>query len=200
MNKSLFSPCFFCVPDITGFTRLITSADIEFSSLVIPALLNRLMDCNNLAMSVAEIEGDAIFFYRTGEAPSPVSVMEQCDSFYQCFADTLNGFKQTDPENYQKYLANSQVGLKVIVHYGNVMPALIKGRVKLIGTDVITIHRLLKNSISATEYILLTESYLNTNNEQPLTSSLNESILSTGSDSYEYLGRINYKFVSAPRS
>jgi len=50
-----------------------------------------------------------------------------------------------------------ELKLKVVVHYGNALFYKIDGNIELAGTDVILIHRLLKNSISSDEYIAFTQ-------------------------------------------
>jgi 2-polyprenyl-3-methyl-5-hydroxy-6-metoxy-1,4-benzoquinol methylase len=47
--------------------------------------------------------------------------------------------------------------LKVVVHSGKTAFYEVKGHQELTGTDVIIVHRLLKNSVEAEEYVLLTE-------------------------------------------
>src|SRR3954467_15922124 len=93
-------PCFFCVPDITGFTKLMTSADITFTKEIIPAVLRKLIDNNILKMSVAEIEGDAVFFYRTGRLPTIDRVAQQCIIFHNTFSNYIESLKKADEENY----------------------------------------------------------------------------------------------------
>ena len=47
--------------------------------------------------------------------------------------------------------------LKFVAHVGDVATQSISGRSKLVGIDVILVHRLLKNSVELPEYVLLTE-------------------------------------------
>lgn len=192
-----FQPAFFCVPDITGFTRLVATADIEFSKDVIPTLLRRLVDANMLSMNVGEIEGDAIFFYRLGRLPSAARVKVQCERFYERFYAALNQFRKTYPEHYEKHMANGQLGLKIIIHYGKACTASIKSRTKLIGRDTIIAHRLLKNGIAYTDYILLTLDYLKRTGHTDAGSFFDIRHHLNGSESYDYLGEIPYSYVSA---
>lgn len=48
--------------------------------------------------------------------------------------------------------------LKFLVHYGDLTYIKVKKNVKPYGSDVIKIHRLLKNKISTNEYVLFTNS------------------------------------------
>lgn len=196
-NKEGLESAFFCVPDITGFTKFIATADISFSREVIPALLRKLIDCNILKMKVGEIEGDAIFFYKTGRLPSVSRVASQCTALYQTFSDFITSIKENDPENYQLYLADSQLGLKIIIHYGHISIANIKGRIKLLGEDVIIAHKLLKNKIPDFNYILLTEKYLSKiKDRKNLQQWFHWERLRTGFESYEYLGEVPYRFIT----
>ena len=47
--------------------------------------------------------------------------------------------------------------LKFVAHVGDVATQTIRDRLKLVGIDVILIHRLLKNPVTVPEYVLLSE-------------------------------------------
>ena len=196
-DKNGLEPAFFFVPDITGFTKFIANADINFTKNLIPALLRKLITSNILKMKIGEIEGDAIFFYKTGRLPPVGKVAEQCKIIYQTFSDFISSVEQTDPENYNLYLADRQLGLKIIIHYGHISTANIKGRIKLLGTDVILAHKLLKNSIEDCSYILLTDKYLSKiKDSQNLDQWFNWEKLHTGMEVYEYMGEVGYHYIT----
>lgn len=186
---------FFCVPDITGFTRFISTSDLSFSSTFIPGLLRRLVNANIIKLNVGEIEGDAIFFYRTGRLPSVAMVAKQCKLLFQTFHNYLQSIEKDDPENYQKHLANGQMGLKIIIHHGEIMEANIKGRTKLIGQNVIIAHKLLKNSIPEGEYILLTKEYTSKITGKDITQWFPWGKLQEGSETYEHIGEVKYNYI-----
>jgi len=196
-NKDGLTPVFFCVPDITGFTKFIATSDINFSKEVIPALLRKLIEGNILKMNVAEIEGDAIFFYKTGRLPAVNRVAEQCKHLYKIFSDFLAKLEEEDPENYQKYLSDNQLGLKIVIHYGLISLSNIKGRIKLLGEDVIIAHKLLKNGIFELNYILLTEKYLGkVRNKQKLEQWFHWEQIHSGKEVYDYIGEVPYKYIT----
>ena len=198
-SKNDLTPTFFCVPDITGFTRFVATADINFAREVIPALLRKLIDANILGMSVAEIEGDAIFFYKTGRLPSIARVAKQCELFFNIFFDFLESLKESPSENHSDELTE-HLGLKVIIHHGLVGTANIKGRTKLIGEDVIIAHKLLKNSVAEDNYILLTEKYLNKiKGVERVTKHFNNKSLLEGKEEYEYIGVIPFSYIPLER-
>lgn len=196
-EKKGLEPAFFCVPDITGFTKFISIADINFTKNFIPALLRKLIDSNILKMKIGEIEGDAIFFYKTGRLSSVGKVAEQCKLIYQTFSDFISSVEQSDPDNYNLYLADSQLGLKIIIHHGYISTANIKGRIKLLGVDVIIAHKLLKNAIVDYNYILLTDKYLSKiKDRQNLEQWFNWEKLRTGMEVYEYIGEVGYRYIT----
>jgi len=196
-DKNGLEPAFFCVPDITGFTKFIATTDINFTKKLIPALLRKLITSNILKMRIGEIEGDAIFFYKTGRLPPIGKVAEQCKIIYQTFSDFISSVEQTDPENYNLYLSDKQLGLKIIIHYGHISTANIKGRIKLLGTDVIIAHKLLKNAIEDYNYILLTDKYLSKiKDSQNLDQWFHWEKLRAGTEVYEYMGEVGYRYIT----
>ena len=196
-NKDGLTPVFFCVPDITGFTKFIATSDINFSKVVIPALLRKLIEANILKMNVAEIEGDAVFFYKNGRLPSINRVAEQCKHLYKTFSDFIDNLEKSDPDNYNLYLGDNQLGLKIIIHYGHISLSNIKGRTKLFGEDVIIAHKLLKNGVDELNYILLSEKYLSkVRDRQKLEQWFHWEELHSGSETYDYIGEVPYKYIT----
>ncbi len=196
-NKDGQIPAFFFIPDISGFTKFIATADINFTKEVIPALLRKLIDANKLKMNVGEIEGDAIFFYKTGRLPSVSNVAKQCRHIYQIFMEFIQSLELNDPENYHKYLSKNQLGLKVIVHFGPISIANIKGRIKLLGGDVIVAHKLLKNSIDEVNYILLTKKYLaKIRGTKKLAQYFHWEKLHPGKEEFEHIGEVEYYYIT----
>ena len=54
----------------------------------------------------------------------------------------------------------SNLTLKFITHLGDTKEVAVKNFKKLIGSDLILAHRLLKNNIASDEYLLLTDKFL----------------------------------------
>ncbi|OAQ41882.1 hypothetical protein A5893_01830 [Pedobacter psychrophilus] len=173
-----------------------TSTDPDFANKVITVMLNKLVAANILEMTVAEIEGDAVFFYRKGRLPAVNKVAKQCKFIFEAFNDVITTFKQIDPENYKKYLSKNQLGVKIIIHHAYINIAKINGRIKLLGEDVILVHKLLKNSINLPCYILLTDSYLEKlKNKKAAANWFNWENLKRGKDKYEHFGVTYYSYI-----
>lgn len=198
MENKAAVPVLFCIPDLTGFTKFITSTDDTlFSQKVISNVLNKLIGSNILALSVAEIEGDAIFFYRSGRLPAISKVAKQCKILFETFNNVIDSYQKSDPENHNKYLANNQLGIKIIIHFGHINTTKIKGRTKLMGEDVILAHKLLKNSVAIPSYILLTDKYLEKLRDKKVVKNwFDWEKLKRGRDKYEHFGLTQYSYIS----
>jgi len=70
------------IPDISGFTRFVNETDIEHSRLIIQELLEILINANEAGLEVSEIEGDAILFYKFGDAPSMEALYKQVEKMF----------------------------------------------------------------------------------------------------------------------
>ncbi|TYP98168.1 uncharacterized protein DUF2652 [Tenacibaculum adriaticum] len=187
-------PMLICIPDISGFTEFMSSTDIELSSQVIPALLNKVIYSNTIGLKVSEIEGDAILFYKVGKLPLFKDLIEQCRLFYIEFYKQL---KSLNKEFEGKIDELPEVlGLKIILHYGEQISAIPIGKnIKLMGEDVIIAHRLLKNDIPFEEYILMSESVLSQYDHKKIAHNFGWGKLQEMDTRYKYIGDISYKFI-----
>lgn len=189
-------PTLICIPDISGFTQFMREANFELTSQIIPALLNEIIYSNTIDLKVSEIEGDAVLFFRSGKLPSLDELIDQCKRFYLDFYHRMNLLykkhkKAEDAESIPQIL-----GLKIIVHYGEEIAMVpIGNRIKLMGEDVITAHRLLKNSIKIDEYLLISDQLLNHYDKEEFVRKCNWSALHSESIEVEHLGTINYHFI-----
>ncbi len=188
-------PALICIPDITGFTRFMAENNIEFSRKIIPALLRNIVDSNKLKLTVGEIEGDAVVFYRFGTLPSLKELVDQCKIFYFNFNKELKLLMDNYADDFHKNASSNRLSLKVIVHAAEMTSTLIGGIPKLIGRDVVIVHKLLKNSIQESEYILLTEKLLAHYPETEIAGSFDWDSLKQGKDEYDYIGSINYNYI-----
>lgn len=181
------------IPDISGFTDFVNKTEISHSRHIISELLEIIIDSDKFGMSVSEIEGDAVFFFKE-DIPSVSDLIEQCRHTFINFHSHLRRY---DTERICRCGAcetAAQLSLKFIVHKGIVEKINIKGHQKLHGSDVILVHKLLKNSIPENEYILITDRF----EVDPDSIDLNKKewiSIKNGSDTYKNLGAFNYSFI-----
>lgn len=142
------------IPDISGFTRLVHSTDVLTGKQITYELLSAVIGQNELNLNIAEVEGDAVLFYRYGTPPSFYELVQQYEMM-------TNAFETKRKELQQSFLQPLDLSLKVIAHYGPMTEYKIGRFRKLYGEVVVEAHRLLKNSIESNSYLLLSESLLN---------------------------------------
>jgi hypothetical protein len=145
------------IPDISGFTRFVNETEINHSRLIIQELLEILLNANQIGLEVSEIEGDAILFYKFGEAPELKELYKQVEKMFCAFHSSLLIYDNRRFCQCKACLSAVQLTLKVITHYGEFTDYNVKNFRKLIGKDIIVAHQLLKNDIDQHEYWLITE-------------------------------------------
>jgi hypothetical protein len=152
------------IPDISGYTEFVTQTEIKHSKHIISELLEIIINGNQIGMTVSEIEGDAVLFYRMGKAPTLKELVNQVKKIFIDFHTHLKIIHRDNVCQCGACRSAINLTLKFITHYGELDETVIGNFSKIIGSDVILAHRLLKNKLDAKEYLLLTENYwINTN-------------------------------------
>ncbi len=150
------------MPDISGFTEFVKQTEIKHSKHIIKELLEILLDQNEADFELAEIEGDALFLYRTDGDIAPRKLIDQIRSMYLAFHQHLLHYKYRRICNCGACTNADGLQLKFIVHEAEIEFIEIRGTKKPFGEEVIKVHRLLKNTIPENEYVLFTSEYLAT--------------------------------------
>lgn len=145
------------IPDISGFTRFVSETELEHSRYIIEELLETIINANQLGLSISEIEGDAILFYKFGDPPGIQHLVTQVEKMFCEFHKHIRNYELR--RLCQCAACKKAVGLslKVIIHYGEFSSYKVKEFSKLLGKDIIVAHQLLKNDIDMHEYMLITD-------------------------------------------
>ncbi len=139
--------------DISGFTRLVSSVSSGEGVCILQRLLENIIATNQLDLSISEIEGDAILFYKLGEAMPTAVILNQFDAMLQAFRTEVAAIQPLHP-------VIASLSIKAFVHYGELTTYEVGGFEKLYGKALIDIHRLLKNTVGRDTYVLMTNDYL----------------------------------------
>ncbi len=98
------------IADISGFTEFVHSTDILTGKQITCELLSAVMGQNEMQLTIAEGEGDAIFFYRYGKAPSLHELVQQ-------YKLMVTAFELKREELQDSFSQPLDLSLKVIAHY-----------------------------------------------------------------------------------
>ena len=158
-------PVVLIIADISGYTRYMTAnvKTLAHSQTIITELIHAIVRQIELPLEVAKLEGDAIFLYCRKQngprdwAESRGLIGEQLLAFFYQFRQKLGELGRSTTCNCQACTHIETLQLKVIVHSGEALFHRVLNFVELAGVDVIIVHRLLKNSVKAGQYLLLTE-------------------------------------------
>ncbi len=152
------------IADISGFTQFMKSQEnaANHAMQVVVELLRAVISAAAPPLKLAEVEGDAAFFYAICQEDGDVTrelaaIKKQVMSFFRSFYQTLHRLCAFNPCARKA----QDLRLKVVIHAGEVAIEHIHGFDKLFGMDVILAHRLLKNSVPSQEYVLMTEAAYN---------------------------------------
>ncbi len=153
-------PALIFIPDISGFTKFVSETELAHSQHIITELLETLMETNHTDLEISEIEGDAILYYRFGEATTAEELLNQVQEMFVRFHEHLARYESRRICQCGACKTAHSLSLKFVVHYGSIALNQVGGHTKLFGKEVIVAHRLLKNDIPHHEYALFTKPLL----------------------------------------
>lgn len=190
----------FLIADISGYTRFIVSNEKEMahSQIIIRDLINTILEEIKSPMQLIRLEGDALFLYIDKDDPLvrwelvKATLLERLIDFFRVFSNKISELTLHKICNCNACNNVEKLKLKIVAHSGKTMFFHINDILELSGTAPIVIHRLLKNSVTADEYVLMTESAL-----EDLMIPLED--VEVGQENYDELGTIRtYLYYPPP--
>jgi hypothetical protein len=126
---------------------------------------------------LVEIEGDAAFVSREidgMDAPATLAtVLEAAVAMHRSFHEQRR-LIELNMCPCGSCTQTSALKLKFVAHVGEVATQTIKRRRKLVGIDVIYVHRLLKNAVPVPEYVLVSEDLYRGDGTKPFEPAMQE--------------------------
>jgi hypothetical protein len=154
------------IADIGGYTEYMRTHRMSLAHAEVNTarLLEAVIDAAR-GFDLIEIEGDAAFLSRradTLDGDAPVAAVTQAAvGMHRAFhLERQNVVTNLCPCDGCAQAAGLK--LKFVAHIGDVAAQTIKDRRKLVGIDVIHVHRMLKNPVDAPEYVLFSEALYRT--------------------------------------
>ena len=151
------------IADIGGYTRFMRlhRMSLAHAQENTARLLEAMIDAAP-RLELVGIEGDAAFLY----VPEPededvaASIAAVAASIHRAFHTEQQRIAQLTLCFCDACRQVGQLTVKVVTHLGEVVGQTVRGRTTVAGPDVILVHRMLKNSVPITEYVLMTEPVL----------------------------------------
>jgi len=140
---------FLLIADITGYTMYLSQSELEHAHEVLQTLLELLIEHTRPPLVISRLAGDAVISYGLqDDFLSGQTFVEMLEDTYVSFrrAIELMVLNNTCRCNACANIAN--LDLKFFVHHGTFTLQKLDAHEELVGTDVNTIHRLLKNRVA----------------------------------------------------
>jgi len=180
------------IPDISGYTDFMSSIELDHGSHLISSFLETILHEANPDFEVSEIEGDAVLLYKKGGVSSREEIVGQCLKMFNAFHRQRKMFQQVVLCPCGACQGMINLSLKFIAHHGNVSLIKVGKFIKASGLDMIIAHRLLKNSIKAEEYLLVTQNCLERIKESADDYGLE---WQSAEEEYPSIGKVDFQFA-----
>jgi Protein of unknown function (DUF2652) len=161
------------IADIGGYTEYMQShrTMLGHAEAATTRLLQKVVDAAP-GFELIEIEGDAAFLSRNGDGVDGSVELAAVTGAAVAMHSAFHAERRLVELNLCPCASCTQTAglkLKFVAHAGEVATQKIKRRRKLVGMDVIYVHRLLKSPVPVPEYVLLSEDlYRNGSTDQPM--------------------------------
>jgi hypothetical protein len=140
----------FVIADISGYTSFLGVAELDHAQDIIADFMDTMVKGLRPPFRLAKFEGDAAFVYAAKEKIDGSLLQDAIDSAYFKFRRRKRDVKQASVCACRACVAMGDLDFKFVVHQGEMVRQKMGGREELAGGDVILVHRLLKNNVSAT--------------------------------------------------
>jgi Protein of unknown function (DUF2652) len=149
------------IADIGGYTEYMRfhRTSLAHAEATTARLLEQVIDAAR-GFDLIEIEGDAAFLSRAADARDGDATVAATTQAAVAMHRAFHAERHRVATNMcpcDGCAQASDLKLKFVAHVGEVATQTIKRRRKLVGIDVIFVHRLLKNPVQVPEYVLLSE-------------------------------------------
>jgi Protein of unknown function (DUF2652) len=140
-------PACLVIADIAGYSGYLAGVELDHAQDILADLVDVIVGALRPAFKLAKLEGDAAFVYvpaATVDGPGLRDIIEHC---YFAFQRRIRDIRQASTCECNACARIPGLDLKFVAHHGLVARQRMAGREELVGTDVVVVHRLLKNRV-----------------------------------------------------
>jgi len=139
---------YFLIADITGYTQYLSESELEHAQETLTALLQLLVENTQPPLVISRLAGDAVISYGLQEDFfKGQSFIEKIEDTYVVFRKAIERLVLNNSCRCNACANISNLDLKFFVHFGTFGIQRISNLDELVGSDIILIHRLLKNTV-----------------------------------------------------
>jgi hypothetical protein len=144
---SVPQPTCFLIADISGYTGYLADVELEHAQDILADLIGAVVTALRPNFRLAKLEGDAAFTFATVEKVDGSMLLDTIERCYFGFRRRRRDVRQATSCECNACVRIPDLDLKFVVHHGAAILQKVAGRQELLGSDVIVVHRLLKNEV-----------------------------------------------------
>jgi hypothetical protein len=171
MMLSAAQPTCFLIADISGYTGYLADVELDHAQDILADLIGAVVTALRPNFRLAKLEGDAAFTFMTAEKVDGSLHLDTIERCYFGFRRRRRDVRQATSCECNACAQIPDLDLKFVVHHGAAILQKVAGRQELLGSDVIVVHRLLKNEVAERlgmgAYALITQQCIDVSDIDP---------------------------------
>ncbi len=183
-------PTCFLIADISGYTSYLAGVELDHAQDIVADLVGTVVTALRPSFKLAKPEGDAAFMYAPAEKIDGSILLDAIERCYFGFRRRRRDVGQATACECNACVRIPDLNLKFVVHNGLSLQQKMAGRDELMGSDVIVVHRLLKNHVveqlGLTAYALITQASIEAAGLEPAGLGM-----TAFSETYESIGQVD---------
>src|SRR3954453_20607000 len=180
----------FLIADISGYTGYLADVELDHAQDILADLIGAVVTALRPGFRLAKLEGDAAFTYATIEKVDGSMLLDTIERCYFGFRRRRRDVRQATSCQCNACVRIPDLNLKFVVHHGSAIHQRVAGRQELLGSDVIVVHRLLKNEVverlGIAAYALMTQQCIDATDLDPAALGMQPI-----TETYERIGDVN---------
>lgn len=133
--------------DVTGYSDYLRDTELEHAQDVLADLLETVLRHLAPNLRFSKLEGDAVLAYALESEIEPSMLLDTIEETYFAFRSRLRDITHATTCDCNACQLIPRLDLKFLIHHGRFVRHPMGGSEELTGTDVVLVHRLLKNTI-----------------------------------------------------
>jgi hypothetical protein len=179
----------FLIADISGYTGYLADVELDHAQDILADLIGAVVTAVRPNFQLAKLEGDAAFTFATVETIDGSMLLDTIERCYFGFRRRRRDVRQATACECNACVQIPDLDLKFVVHHGLAIRQKVAGSQELLGSDVILVHRLLKNTVveqlGMSAYALISQQCIDVSDIEPAALGMREH-----SEAYERIGEV----------
>jgi hypothetical protein len=142
-------PACLLIADISGYTGYLAGVELDHAEEILTDLMGTIVSALRPGFRLAKLEGDAAFMFAVTDSIDGSLLLDTIERCYFGFRRRRRDVRLATSCGCNACVRIPDLNLKFVVHHGAIARQRVAGSEELLGSDVIVVHRLLKNDVVA---------------------------------------------------